>query len=75
MDGLGVLILPGEGDLEELLPPEVVAAYALLAQSLLDLGLGGDPGVVDARDPEHVEALHPLVAGGDVVGHGVHYVA
>ena len=57
--------------------PEVVAVLhdALLAQGLLDDCLGGDAGVVGARQPEHFLALHPRLAGQDVLNRVVQHVA
>ena len=55
------------------LAAEVVAALALFRQFALDHVLGGDPGVVGARLPQRVVALHPArphdnVVEGDVEG-------
>ena len=46
----------------ELLPPECLTARALGQQQVLDLLLGGDPGVVGADDPLGALAEHPVVA-------------
>ena len=63
-----VLVLPMPDPLEEFLPPQVVPGQALLlAQALLHLDLGGNAGVVGARHPQRVVALHPLVAHQNVL--------
>ena len=53
--------------LQELLPGEVVAGLALGLELALHHHLGGDAGVVDAGNPEGVEALGPLEAREGVV--------
>ena len=50
--------LPLPDALDEGLPAQVVAAQALLGELALHHVLGGDPGVVHARHPQGVEALH-----------------
>ena len=75
-DAVAVLLLPAPDALEELVAPEVVAGLALLlAQHLLDLDLGRDARVVDAGQPQRGIALHPLVAGQDVLQRRVEGVA
>ena len=49
-DAVAVLLLPGPHALQELLPAQVIAGQALLAQVLLHLDLGGDTGVVRHHD-------------------------
>ena len=56
------LFLPFPDLLQELLPAEVVAAHALGAELALDHHLGGDAGVIGARLPQGVAALHAAVA-------------
>jgi hypothetical protein len=55
--GLG---LPAPDPLDERLTAEVEAGLALLGQLALDDVLGGDAGVVHARQPQHLEAAHPV---------------
>ena len=57
--GLG---LPLPDPLDERLAAEVVPGQALLGQLALDHVLRGDAGVVHARQPERVVALHPPAA-------------
>ena len=57
--GLG---LPLPDPLHERLPAQVVPGQALLGQLALDHVLGGDAGVVHARQPQRVVALHPAAA-------------
>ena len=57
------LLLPLPDPLDERLPTEVVPGEALLGQLPLDHVLGGDAGVVHARQPERVVALHAAAAG------------
>ena len=58
--GLG---LPLPDPLDEGLPAEVVPGQALLGQLPLHHVLGGDAGVVHARQPERVVALHAPAPG------------
>ena len=74
-NAVAVLLLPGPHALQELLPAQVIAGQALLAQVLLHLDLGGDTGVVRAGQPQGLVPLHPLEADEDVLQGGVHGVA
>ena len=74
-NAVAVLLLPGPHALQELLPAQVIAGQALLAQVLLHLDLGGDAGVVRAGQPQGLVPLHPLEADEDVLQGGVHGVA
>ena len=62
-----VLLLPLPDPLQELLPAQVIAGQALLPELLLHLDLGGDAGVVIAREPQSAVALHPLKPGQDIL--------
>jgi hypothetical protein len=57
--GLG---LPLPDPLGEPLPAQIVPGQALLGQFPLDHVLGGDPGVVHARQPQRRVALHAAAA-------------
>jgi len=59
-DGL-VLVLPLLRLLDERFAADLEPADAVVQQSLLDDGLGGDAGVVGARHPQRAVALHPVV--------------
>ena len=61
-DGVARVLLPLPHTGDEVLPAQVVAALFLLLQLALDHDLRGDAGVVGARDPRRVEALHAVVA-------------
>ena len=75
-DAVAVLVLPVPDALEELLAAQIVAAQAfLLAQLLLDAHLRGDARVILPGQPERRVALHPLVAGQDVLQRRVQRVA
>ena len=75
-DAVSVLLLPRPDALEELLAAKIVAGQIFFgAQPLLDLDLRGDARVIDAGDPEGTVALHPLVAGQDILEGGVHRMA
>ena len=63
-DAAAVLVLPGPDTLKELLAPQVIAGQPLgFAQLFLHADLGGDAGVILAREPECGIALHALIAG------------
>ena len=63
-----VFILPLPNAFEEFLASEVVARQALfLAQTLLDLDLRGDAGVIRSGDPKGIVPLHTLVANQNVL--------
>jgi hypothetical protein len=68
-DLASMVVLPLPSALQELLAPQVMAseraargALAFLCDLLFDLGLGRDPRVVGAREPEGVIALHAAPA-------------
>ena len=68
LDDAAELVLPLPDALDELLAAVVETVLALgLLEHGLDLGLGRDAGVVGARQPQDLVALHALTAG-----HGVH---
>ncbi|CNM74069.1 Uncharacterised protein [Mycobacterium tuberculosis] len=69
-DGTARLSLPIPHLVHEQLAAEVFFSLAVDRQLLLDHALGGDPGMVGARLPEHLIALHPL-APRQGVHHGV----
>jgi hypothetical protein len=62
----GVLVLPLPDLLDESLAADVEAGDALRGELALHDHLRGDAGVVGARNPERVEARHPLPAGDDI---------
>ncbi len=59
----------------EALAPEVEAGLALLRHHALHHVLGGDAGVIGAREPERVPAAHPLEAHQHVLHRVVEAVA
>ena len=74
-DAPAVFLPPLPGPLQEALPAQILLGQPLLAQGVDDLHLGGDGGVVGARQPQGGVALHAVIAGEHVLGHGVHGVA
>ena len=60
-DAPTALRFPLPNALDELGAPEIVASLALARQLAFDDQLRGDARVVDARLPERVVTLHPLV--------------
>ena len=63
-----ILLLPCPDPLDELFAAEIVAGeFFLLEQPPLDDRLRGDAGVVGARHPERVVALHPSRADEQVL--------
>ena len=75
-DLAAVLLLPGPDALQEALAPQVVARQVLLlAQRRLDLRLGGDAGVVGARQPAAVAAAQLLKPDQDVLKRVVQHMA
>ena len=68
-DDAAVLFFPRPDVFEELLAAQVVAVlhHALLAERLFHHRLRGDAGVVGAGQPEHFLAVHPRLAGEDVL--------
>ena len=73
-DRAAVGLLPVPYVLEELLPPEIAAVDAVLGQLALDQHLGGDTGVIGARQPENIASAHPLPAHRDVDLRGLEHV-
>src|SRR5687768_10047840 len=67
----GVLFLPLPDLLDEFVATELETGDALFLETALDHHLCGDAGVVDARNPQGVEAGHALPAHDDVL-QGVH---
>ena len=61
-DGVAGLLLPFPDLRDEVLAAQVVAAELLLLQLALHHDLRGDAGVVRARQPQRVGALHAVVA-------------
>ena len=74
-DAAAELLLPVPDALEELLAAELITVRALFAQRALYLRLRRDAGVVTARDPDRVVALHAVVADQDVLQRVVERVA
>mmetsp|Transcript_32794 Transcript_32794/g.71507 ORF Transcript_32794/g.71507 Transcript_32794/m.71507 type:complete len:419 (-) Transcript_32794:110-1366(-) len=74
-DAVALLGLPLPHFLEEFLAAEVVLGDAFLHEQLLDYRLGSDPGVIHARHPEHVEALHAFVSDDRVLNRKLQCVA
>src|SRR5439155_8624677 len=66
-DGAARLLFPRPHAAHELLAAEVVLALALGGELALDHDLRGDAGVIGARLPERIEAVHPLHANEDVL--------
>jgi hypothetical protein len=73
-DEPAVLLLPLPRAAHELLAAEVVAGDAVLLELRLDHVLGGDSGVVHARDPQRGRPLHPLPADDHVLQRVVEHV-
>ncbi len=65
-DGSAGFGLPVPDLLHEQLAAEVVTGLAVDRQLPLHHVLGGDPGMVHARQPEHLVTRHPVPAGEDV---------
>ena len=67
-DAVAELVLPVPDSLQKFLAAEVITGLALLlAEVLLDLDLGCDAGVVGARHPQRLVALHALGADQDIL--------
>src|SRR5579875_3606578 len=61
-DRAAVALAPLPDARDERLPAERLAAFALRRERALDLGLGGDYGVIGAEDPFAAPPAQPLVA-------------
>ena len=61
-DDSAVLLFPLLASLEELLAADLAAVDALFLELLVDLGLGGDAGVIRADDPAGAVTAHAGVA-------------
>ena len=57
-DHAAILLLPGPGMLQELLPAELLLGQSFVTELLHHLGLGGDGGMVHPRHPAGVLPLH-----------------
>ena len=66
-DGGAIFLPPLPGPLQKALPAHVLLGEAFSGQSFHDLNLGGDGGVVCAREPQHLIARHALIAGDGVL--------
>ena len=66
-DGAARLVLPRPDMVEELVPGQVATLNLALGKIALDHHLGGNSGMVHARLPEHIVALHALAADQDVL--------
>jgi len=66
-DNPAVLFFPRPDALDEFLAAQVMPGLPFLCKFLLDHVLGRDPGMVRARHPEGVVALHASIAGHDVL--------
>ena len=66
VDGVALLLLPLPYPALELLAAQLYAVQPLLGQLPFHHHLGGDAGVVSARQPEHIASVHPLPADQDV---------
>ena len=62
-DGAAGFRLPGPDPFDERLATEIVAALAHAGQLPLNHHLRGDAGMIGARLPQGIVALHPVVAG------------
>ena len=74
-DAVAVGVLPVPGALQKAVAADHLFGQALLAHFGNDFGLGGNGGMVGAGHPQGGVALHPLVAGQDVLPGFVHSVA
>ena len=66
-DAAAVLFAPVPAFLQKALAAQVSLLDPLLAQSVDDLDLGGDTGMVGTGLPEGVISLHPLIADQDIL--------
>ena len=62
LDDAAVLVRPVPAGVDEGVAAHLEAVFALLLQLLVDLGLGGDAGVVGAQDPAGGAAAHARLA-------------
>ena len=75
-DDAAELVLPLPNPLDETIAPKVVARFLfVLAQVLFHRRLRGEAGVVGAGQPEHFAAVHPRLAGENVLNGVVEHVA
>ena len=63
----GIFFLPVPSPFQKFLTAQIIAGNAFFFQALIHLRLGCDAGVVHARNPQHVVALHPLVTGDNIL--------
>ena len=75
VDSVAVAGHPLPDTLLELFAAQVVAVGSLLGQQALHHPLGGDAGVVLAREPQSVVAQHPAPAGQGILDGGGEGVA
>ncbi len=68
-------VFPVPDPLQKLLPAQVIAGQAFLAQCFLHLDLSGDARMVRPGDPKGGIALHPLGADQDILQGAVHSMA
>ncbi len=74
-DAPAVFLLPLPGPLQKALPPQVFFADAFFFHLIHNPGLGGDGGVVRARQPQGGIPQHPVIADEDVLHGGIPGVA
>ncbi len=74
-DGRMVLFLPAPHFLDKRLPAQVVAGLFLLGELLLNNVLRGNAGMVGARHPQGLEALHAFETDENVLDRVVERVA
>ena len=66
-DPAAVLPSPVPGALQKFLPAQIMLVDALFFQRLNNLYLRGNAGMVRARLPQRIIALHPLIADQDIL--------
>ena len=74
-DGIAVFFLPLPHPFQEFFTAQIVLREAFLGDLLLYLDLRGDACMVLAGEPEHIVALHALVADEDILQGAVQCVA
>ena len=72
---VAVLPLPVPDPLQELLPAQVIPGQAFFPQLLLHLDLSRNAGMIHARHPQGIVALHPLEANERVLQGRIHRVS